>query len=474
MGKTAVDQERLREFEKKRKDIIEKSDNDVNKMATAPVGKLLASMSWPAVLSMTIGALYNMVDSMFVSRLQAGSHALTSVSIVMPIQMMMVALAVGSGVGANSLIARRLGAKRFEEADKAASTSLFIALFNGLIFLLVGLFLAEPFVSAYTDDPLIHRYAVSYFRIVTILSVFFMIECQLEKVLQSTGNMIAPMITSTTGAVTNIILDPILIFGLFGAPKMEVAGAAAATVIGQAAAMVLALVIAFTKEHDVKFQIKGFKVDWSVVKDIYVVGLPSILMQSIGSFMLIGYNRIIASSDVAVAVLGVYYKLESFIFMPVFGMTQGAMPIIGYNYGSRNRERLMKTFKTGLAAALCMMGIGFVLFQLFPGWMLGLFNADSEMMSMGVPALRRISWCFLPAAFGIMCSTVFQATGHGVYSLMASLIRQLIGILPLAYILYHMSGVTASWYSFPLAEILGFVYSAVMMKHLYKKEIAQL
>jgi putative MATE family efflux protein len=474
MTETAEDQRRIEVLEKKRNSIIEKSDSNASKMATAPIGRLMASMSWPAVLSMTIGALYNMVDSMFVSRLPAGSHALTSVSIVMPIQMMMVALAAGSGVGVNSLIARRLGAKRFKEADKAASTSLWIALLNGLIFLLVGIFLAEPFVSAYTNDPTIYRYSVSYFRIVTILSVFFMIECQLEKVLQSTGNMIGPMITSTAGAVTNIILDPILIFGLFGAPRMEVAGAAAATVIGQALAMLLALFIAFTKEHDVKFQIRGFKVDWSVVKDIYAVGLPSILMQSIGSFMLIGYNRIIAASDVAVAVLGVYFKLESFVFMPVFGMTQGAMPILGYNYGAADRERLMKTFKVGLAAAACMMSAGFIVFQLFPGWLLGLFNADSNMMQMGVPALRRISWCFLPAAFGIMCSTLFQATGHGVYSLMASLIRQLVGILPLAYIIYHMSGVTASWFSFPLAEILGFVYSAIMLKHLYKKEIARL
>ena len=295
-------------------------------MANAPIGRLLAQMSWPAILSMTLGALYNTVDSIYVSRLPMSDQALAAVSIVMPMQMMMISLGVGSGVGVNSLIARRLGAKRYEEANRAASTSLRIAILNGFIFLLVGLLLAKPFVSAYTDDPVISAYAVSYFRIVMVLSVFFMMECQLEKVLQATGNMVAPMLTSSLGALANIALDSIFIFGLLGAPSMEVAGAAFATVLGQAIAMLLAMYFAFKKDHDVKFQIKGFKVDWSVVKDIYAVGLPSIIMQSIGSFMLIGYNKILAAADdgkIAIAVLGVYFKLQSFVFMPVFGLNQG-------------------------------------------------------------------------------------------------------------------------------------------------------
>lgn len=445
--------------------------NEANKMGSAPIGKLLASMAWPAILSMTINALYNVVDSMFVA--MVSQKALTAVSLVMPLQMM-ISLAVGSSVGVNSLISRRLGAKRYEEANKAASTSIRIGFFNFVIFALIGIFLANPFMHAYTDDAVIFDGGVTYLRIITIFCLFSMVQIQLEKVLQATGNMIAPMIISLSGALTNLILDPILIFGLIGAPKMGIAGAAAATVIGQAVGMCVAIFMFFRKEHDVKIQLKGFRIDWKVVKDIYGVGLPSIIMQAIGSVMLLGYNAILAASATAVAVLGVYYKLQSFIFMPVFGLNQGAMPIMGYNFGAKNRARLMLTYKDALITALVIMGIGTVLFQVFPDVFLKMFSADDEMMEMGVPALRIISICFIPAAFGIMTSTLFQGTGHGVYSLMGSLLRQLIGILPLAYIIYHAAGITASWASFPLAEIIGLIYSAVMLKILYKKEIKTL
>ncbi|MGC2872917.1 MATE family efflux transporter [Ihubacter sp. mB4P-1] len=446
--------------------------NEANKMGSAPIGKLLASMAWPAILSMTINALYNVVDSMFVA--MVSQKALTAVSLVMPLQMMMISLAVGSSVGVNSLISRRLGAKRYEEANKAASTSIRIGFFNFVIFALIGIFLANPFMHAYTDDAVIFDGGVTYLRIITIFCLFSMVQIQLEKVLQATGNMIAPMIISLSGALTNLILDPILIFGLIGAPKMGIAGAAAATVIGQAVGMCVAIFMFFRKEHDVKIQLKGFRIDWKVVKDIYGVGLPSIIMQAIGSVMLLGYNAILAASATAVAVLGVYYKLQSFIFMPVFGLNQGAMPIMGYNFGAKNRARLMLTYKDALITALVIMGIGTVLFQVFPDVFLKMFSADDEMMEMGVPALRIISICFIPAAFGIMTFTLFQGTGHGVYSLMGSLLRQLIGILPLAYIIYHAAGITASWASFPLAEIIGLIYSAVMLKILYKKEIKTL
>jgi putative MATE family efflux protein len=286
--------------------------------------------------------------------------------------------------------------------------------------------------------------------------------------------MIAPMVISLSGAVTNIILDPILIFGLFGAPRLEVAGAAIATVIGQGLAMTVAIVLFFRKKRDVSIKIRGFKIDWNVVKDIYGVGLPSIIMQSIGSFMLLGYNAILAASATAVAVLGVYFKLQSFVFMPVFGLNQGAMPIMGYNYGARNKKRLMSTYKRALVTALVIMGIGVVIFQTMPELLLKLFSANAEMLRMGVPALRIISLCFIPAAFGIMCSTLFQGTGHGVYSLFASLLRQLLCILPIAYLLYNVAGITVSWASFPLAEIVGTIYSALMLAHLYKKEIKNL
>ena len=449
-----------------------KNDTDAGKMGTAPVGKLLASMAWPAILSMTINALYNVVDSMFVA--MVSQKALTAVSLVMPIQMLMISLSVGSGVGVNSLISRRLGAKRFEEANKAASTSVRIGALNYIIFLLVGLILAKPFMAAYTDDAEIFQDGLIYLRIITMVSISSMIEIQLEKVLQATGNMIGPMIISLSGAVTNLILDPILIFGLLGFPELGVAGAAIATVTGQCVSLLVALFMVFKFEHDVKIQLKGFKIDWSVVKDIYGVGFPSIIMQSIGSVMLLGYNAILAASATAVAVLGVYFKLQSFIFMPVFGLNQGAMPIMGYNFGARKRQRLMETYKKALITALVIMAAGTVLFQFFPQFFLKLFSADAEMMEMGVPALRVISLCFIPAAFGLITSTLFQGTGHGVYSLIGSLLRQLIGILPLAYIIYHLAGITASWSSFPLAEIIGVIYSAVMLRVLYKKEIKTL
>ena len=447
-------------------------DSDANKMGSAPVGRLLASMAWPAMLSMTIAALYNIVDSVFVAMLS--EKALTAVSLIMPLQMLMISVAVGSAVGVNSLIARRLGAKRFEEADKAASTSIRIGVFNFVAFAVIGLLIAEPFMSAYSDDPEIFSYGVAYLRIVTTLCLFSMVEIQLEKVLQATGNMIAPMIISLSGAVTNIVLDPILIFGLLGMPRLEVAGAALATVIGQGVSMAVAIWIIRHREHAVEVRLRGFKIDWRVVRDIYAVGLPGMVMQAIGSFMLLGYNAILAVNATAVAVLGVYFKLQSFVFMPVFGLNQGAMPIMGYNYGARNRERLMKTYKCALITALVIMSCGVVAFHVAPGLLLKLFSADANMMEIGIPALRIISLCFIPAAFGIICSTLFQSTGHGVYSLFASLLRQLVGILPLAYLLFHYAGLTASWASFPLAEIIGTTYSAIMIAHLYKKEIRDL
>ena len=297
----------------------------------------------------------------------------------------------------------------------------------------------------------------------------------LEKVLQSTGNMVAPMKCSLTGAIVNIILDPILIFGMFGLPKMGVAGAAIATITGQLCGMIMGITIVIRGEHLVNIKLKGFKMDWRIVGDIYKVGLPSIVMQSIGSFMIIFYNMIlVVYSTTAVAVLGIYFRIQSFVFMPVFGLNQGAMPIMGYNYGAKNKERLMSTYKEAFKVALIVMAAGTVLFQTIPAQLLMIFDASEEMLRIGVPALRLISLCFIPAAFGIITGTLFQGTGHGVLSLYASVIRQLIGILPLAFILIRIGGVTLSWLSFPLAEVLGLVYSAVMLKWLYKNEISKL
>lgn len=452
----------------------EKIELHDNKMGTMPIKKLLMSMALPAILSMTINALYNVVDSIFVSRI--GEDALTAVSIVNPIQLMIIALSVGSGVGINSLISRRLGAKNQEEADKAASTSIRIGLFNYLIFLVIGLFFTGVFVSGYAEKgTYIYEAACQYFFIVCVGSLFINIQVVLEKVLQSTGNMVAPMLCSLTGAIVNIVLDPILIFGLLGMPEMGVAGAALATVAGQFCGMMVGITIVLKGEHLVTIKIRGFKLDWQIVKDIYKVGLPSIVMQSIGSIMIIFYNMIlVAYSTTAVAVLGVYFKIQSFVFMPVFGLNQGAMPIMGYNYGARNRERLMSTYKEAFKVAIVVMTLGTILFQIFPKELLLLFDASDEMLKIGVPALRLISICFIPASFGIITGTLFQGTGHGMLSLYASLIRQLFGILPLAFILIRIGGVTLSWMAFPLAEILGVTYSALVFRWLYKKEISKL
>ena len=457
--------------------IMENNTNKIrteNKMGTMPVRQLLVSMAWPAVLSMTINALYNVVDSIFVA--QISEDALTAVSIVNPIHMLIIALSVGSGVGINSLISRRLGAGRQDEADQAASTGIRIGLINYLLFFIVGLFVTVPFVGSYAEKgTYIFEAARTYMMIVCIGSIFLNVQVVIEKILQATGNMIAPMVCGLTGAIVNIALDPILIFGLLGLPALGVAGAAIATVSGQMCGMLVGVCIMVKGEHLVEVKIKNFRINWKVVLDIYKVGLPSIIMQSIGSLMLILYNMIlVVYSTTAVAVLGIYFKIQSFVFMPVFGLNQGAMPIMGYNYGARDKKRLMDTYKEGLKLALLVMGLGLLIFQIFPSELLRMFDASQEMLRIGVPALRIISICFLPAAFGIISSTMFQATGHGVLSLFASLLRQLVGILPLAYILIRIGGVTLSWASFPLAEIIGLTYSAVMMRRLYKKEISNL
>ena len=444
-----------------------------NKMGVLPIRQLLLGMAWPAILSMTISALYNIVDSIFVAKLS--EDALTAVSIVNPIQMLIIALSVGSGVGINSLIARRLGAHRQVEADQAASTGLRIGVFNYLIFLIIGVCLTDIFVSGYAEkESYIYEQAVIYMQIVCIGSFFLNMQVVFEKILQSTGNMLAPMICSLTGAVVNIILDPILIFGLLGAPRLEVAGAAIATVIGQMCGMLVGAVVIFKGEHLVSIQVKGFKFNWDIVADIYKVGLPSIVMQSIASVMIIFYNMILVVYSTTVAVLGVYFKIQSFVFMPVFGLNQGAMPIMGYNYGAAKKDRLMLTYKEALKIALIVMTLGLILFQAIPKQLLLMFDASEDMLAIGIPALRIISICFIPAAFGIITGTLFQGTGHGLYSLIGSVIRQLVGILPLAFVLIRIGGVTLSWAAFPLAEILGLVYSALMLRRLYRNEISKL
>ena len=446
-----------------------------NKMGTMPVGRLILSMSWPAVISMLIQAMYNVVDSFFVSRL--GEDALAAITYIFPVQMVMISVAIGTGIGINSLIARRLGARRLEEANLAASHGYRLSFFNWAFFCIMGIFVAGPLMSIMSDTPYIVEEGTKYLSIIMIGSLFIFVQLISEKILQATGNMIFPMLCSMTGAATNIIFDPLLIFGLGPFPEMGVTGAAVATVFGQFLSMCLGQYLLFGKKHPVKVKLKGWKWQWNICREIYAVGFPSILMQCIGSVMQFGMNMILRSfTETAVAVMGVYGRLQSFIFMPVFGLNQGVLPILGFNYGARDRKRLLDTYKKGFAIAFAIMAIGLIIFQAFPHQLLSIFNAQGsqQMYDIGVPALRAISWCFLPASYGIMTSSVFQATGHGFLSLWGSLIRQLVGILPIAYISAKIFGLGMVWYAIPLAEVLGVTYMVITFTGLYKKDIKHL
>ena len=443
-----------------------------NKMGTTPVGKLIITMSWPAVVSMLIQAMYNVVDSFFVSRI--GEEALAAITYIFPVQMVMMSCAIGTGVGINSLISRRLGAKSIEEANLAASHGYRLAFFSWAGFALFGIFLSRPLMSFMTDTPYIVEEGTKYMSIVLIGSLFIFVQIISEKILQATGNMIFPMLCSMTGAITNIIFDPLLIFGIGPFPEMGVTGAAIATVFGQFLSMVLGQYLLFGKKHPVKVRLRGWEWKGRIAREIYSVGFPAILMQCIGSVMLFGMNMILRTfSETAVAVMGIYGRLQSFIFMPVFGLNQGVLPILGYNYGARNKKRLMETYKKGFMLAFCIMALGLIVFQLFPHQLLSIFNAQGsqDMYDIGIPALRAISWCFLPASYGIMTSSVFQGSGHGFLSLWSSLIRQLIGILPIAYIFGRLFGLNMVWYAFPLAEIIGTAYLIIAFFTLKKREL---
>lgn len=437
-------------------------------MGTAPMLPLIISMALPAMFSMLVQALYNVVDSYFVA--QISEDALTAVSLAYPIQMLLIAFGMGTAVGINSLISRRLGEGNQEAADSAASHGVLLGILNWVIFALFGLFFTRSFFEAYTSAENIISMGSDYLSIVCIYSFGLFIEANFEKTLQATGNMIWPMIFQLTGAVTNIILDPIFIFTL----DMGVAGAAIATVIGQIAALVFSSIILLTREHAVKIHFRSFRFDWQTVKQIYIVGIPAIIMQAIGSVMTLAMNAIlVAFSKTAVAVFGIYFKLQSFVFMPVFGLTQGLMPIMGYNYGARNRKRMLSCLKIGCVIGLLIMAAGTVLFWAIPDQLLMIFEASDEMLRIGRPALQYISLCFMPAALGILSSTLFQAMGRGFYSLIVSILRQLVVLIPAAWLLSHIS-LTAVWFAFPIAEVFSLITSILLFLNLYRKIIRNL
>lgn len=449
------------------------------KMGTMRMGPLIFSMALPAMISMLINALYNIVDSIFVARYSAS--ALTAVSLVFPLQQLVIAIAVGTGVGVNSLIARCLGAKDDEKASHAAEHGIALSVLGGIVFVLIGFFASRPFLAGFTENASVLEQAVQYSYIAVGLSIFVMISIMCEKIQQSTGNMMIPMYQGLCGAIINIVLDPLLIFGIGPFPELGIRGAAMATVIGQIASMCIGLWGVFIHQKVLQLHMRGWRPRLRMLGEIYQVGLPGIIMQSLASVMTAGMNGIlIRFSETAVTVLGVYFKLQTFIFMPVFGLNQGALPVMGYNYGARDRGRLMGAYRITLGSALVILAIGMVIFQVFPAQMIGLFTpaddpvATADMLEIGIPALRIISLSFIGAGFGIINSTVFQAVGHGLASLVVSFCRQLCIILPAAALLGHFFGLQATWYSIPVAEYISLVISYVLLVWIYKKELKHL
>lgn len=438
-----------------------------------PINKLLISMSLPMIISMLVQALYNIVDSIFVSMINQA--ALTAVSMAFPIQNLLIAVSAGTCVGVNALLSRSLGEKNSKAANLAATNGIFLAFLSFIAFALFGLFGARLFFQSQTSNELIIEYGVQYLQIVCIFSFGLFGEMMFERILQSTGQTFYCMITQGTGAIINIILDPILIFGLCGVPEMGIQGAAAATVFGQIVAMFLAMFLNHTKNKEVRIGFRGFKPNGRTIAIIYEVGVPSIIMQSISSVMTFGLNKILITfSETAVAVFGVYFKLQSFIFMPIFGLNNGMIPIVAYNYGSRNKQRIMQTVRLSIGIAVGIMLFGLAVFELMTPQLLMLFQADSEMMSIGIPALRIISISFIFAGYCIIVGSVFQAMGNGMYSLIISVARQLICILPLAYIFARTFGLNAVWFSIPLAEITSMVLSTILFRKIYIDKIKPL
>lgn len=455
-------------------------NSGANKMGTMPVNKLLISLSLPMMISMLVQALYNVVDSIFVARIC--EDALTAVSMAFPMQSLLIASATGTGVGLNALLSRSLGQNNRKLADKSAMNGLFIGLIAYIIFLLIGIFAVKPFYVVQTRDAAspITQYGIEYLQCVMIFSFGMYTQMLFERLLISTGRTMYSMITQTLGAIINIILDPIMIFGLCGMPALGVRGAAIATVTGQCAAAAAAILLNIKKNSDIRLSFRKFRPDGNVIKTILSVGIPSMVMQAIGSVMVFGFNKILIwFSSTAVAVFGIYFKLNSIIFMPIFGLNSGMVPIIAYNYGAENRKRITKTIKYSVIYATTLMLIGLTLVELIPDKLLLLFNASDNMLEIGVPALRIICISFIFAGTAIVMGSVFQAMSHGIFSMLVSLIRQLVVLLPVAFVLaligkHNGNNVGYIWWSFNIAEIASIITSLLFFKKLYRKVISKI
>lgn len=423
-----------------------------NKMGVMPIGKLLISMSVPMMISMLVQALYNVVDSYFVAQLS--QDALNAVSLSFPVQNLMISIAVGTGVGVNALLSRNLGERDFEGASRAAGNGIVLALLSSMVMVLLGLAVPRAFFSVQTDIPGIVEQGTEYLTIVSVVPFGCFLGVMFERLLQSTGKTVYAMIAQGVGAITNIVLDPLLIFGVGPFPRMGVAGAAAATVAGQILGAVVSGALNVRRNREISFELRYLRPNSRVIGQIYAVGVPSMIMGSIGSVMVFGLNQILmAFTDTATAVFGIYFKLQSFVFMPVFGLNNGMVPVIAYNYGARQPERIVETRRKATWIAIALMLCGLAAAELLPERLLGLFNASEEMLEIGVPALRIICISFLFAGYGIVSVSTFQALGHGVMSMVGSIVRQLVVLLPAAWLLSLTGRLELVWLAFPAAEI---------------------
>lgn len=452
---------------------LEKEQKTVkeNKMGVQPVNKLLIGMSFPMMISMLVQAMYNIVDSIFVSHVS--EDALAALTLAFPVQILVIAVGTGTGIGVNAVLSKALGEKNLEKVNKAATNGIFLAVLSGIVFIAVGLLAVKPFFATQnTENQVILNYGIQYLTICCVCSIGVFMQMMFERLLQSTGRTMYSMITQATGAIINIILDPILIFGLFGLPRMEVAGAALATIFGQLVAAAMAVVFNIKKNPEVNISFKGFKPDIRMIGTIYSVGIPSIIMQAIGSVMNYLMNQILLGfSDTAAAVFGAYFKLQSFFFMPVFGLNGGLVPIIAFNFGAGKRSRMIKAVKLGVIYAEIIFIIGVLVFEFLPEPLLLIFKASPEMLAMGTKALRIIAIHFPVAAYCIIVGTLFQALGHGMCSMWVSITRQLLVLIPAAYLLSKLGNVDYVWFAFPIAEVASFIISTIFLIYVYNKTV---
>lgn len=445
-----------------------------NKMGVMPMNKLLINMSLPMMASMLVQALYNIVDSIYVSQIH--QDALTALNLCFPIQMLVMAFGNGMAIGVNALVSRALGEKNKDKADKTAMNGVFLAFASALVFLLFGLFLVKPYFAIQnTDTQQIKDFGIQYLTINCIFSICLYSQIIFERLLQSTGKTFYSMITQGVGAITNIILDPILIFGLLGMPKLGVRGAAIATVFGQCLAAVLGIIFNIIKNKEITLKLKNLKPDIKLIGNIYSIGLPSIIMMAIGSVMNAALNHILLGfSDTADTVFGAYYKIQSFFFMPVFGLNGSVVPIIGYNFGAGKRKRLLSAVKLGVVYAEVFMVLGLLAFEFIPNVLLMIFKPSEEMLSLGVTAFRIIGIHFPIAGICIIVGTVFQALNHGVYSTWISVARQLLALLPAAFLLSLTGNVNMVWFAFPIAEAVSLIMTLIFYSKVYKKTIVNI